>query len=650
MIFDFAAIGSGYAKPSSMGLIGGIAWLHWFDYELCADGITKDKNGSFCNTAVYPITKPYGWPMTCGLTYVPAPAAPVQDGVPGSSIRIVEASYGKNCNGSLQGNRTDFFTTLVNGASSLQNYSYDYTKTGGDPAYGCAKTLEITYNCGGANKSFSAPPEAGYNALVNLSCPPPPAPVPPPVQEAPISSVQGNVIAAGGKSILAFSQDGGNTFTVSQSGTNIFPAASAAQVLFISNNGSQWLAGGSSQTGTKLAVSADGVNWTVVSSMNDYGGNNSSYNYAIWSGSRWIVGCTNVSRNYATEIYTSTNGQNWSVMNLKFSNITQVAASPTTIVMSGAGSNFREQHAINYSTDNGNNWNVAPTADAFLLPNANLDFVSYGGGKFVAGGCGRSDGAFPMLQYSSDGITWQRADITKVCQSRLFAAFWNGRMWLAVGNTDLLYSMDGINWNQAKIAGLDSGWYGYILVYKGAATWTGTKWIMGTKNGAITSADGINWVIQTKLAGMFNQGINAVSAGGAATASASAAPVAAAAVNPFSLGCNEMKTFWTSGNPKPSSTPCPVAGYTNIGAHSYSSPFWKETILPAYNSISASMNKYFGIVGSTDDYKSMSEDYYNILRAQQKEFERCNAVGNKCSGVSIMGKSDIIYMCVKNSC
>ena len=87
-------------------------------------------------------------------------------------ITIVEASYGKNCNASLKGNRTPLFQELVNGKSVL-DYAYNFTKTGGDPAPGCFKELNITYSCGSsATKSFNSPAgrEAGYNTQVRLEC------------------------------------------------------------------------------------------------------------------------------------------------------------------------------------------------------------------------------------------------------------------------------------------------------------------------------------------------------------------------------------------------------------------------------------------------------------------------------------------------
>lgn len=95
------------------------------------------------------------------------------------TINVTEASYGKNCNPSLKNNRTALFKQLTQNKTQL-NYSFDYTKTGGDPAGGCGKTLEITYNCvgNGTNSTYTVPSEAGYNGSVKLNCPIPPPPPP----------------------------------------------------------------------------------------------------------------------------------------------------------------------------------------------------------------------------------------------------------------------------------------------------------------------------------------------------------------------------------------------------------------------------------------------------------------------------------------
>ena len=86
-----------------------------------------------------------------------------------NNIEIEEATYGGNCNAGLKGNRTDLFKGLANGKKEL-NYVYNYQATGGDPAAGCGKDLEIKYKCGNESKIFKAPPEAGLNARVNLTC------------------------------------------------------------------------------------------------------------------------------------------------------------------------------------------------------------------------------------------------------------------------------------------------------------------------------------------------------------------------------------------------------------------------------------------------------------------------------------------------
>ena len=97
----------------------------------------------------------------------------------GGNITITEASYGKNCNAALVGNRTSLFQGLVAGKSVL-DYAYNYTTTGGDPAQGCPKELNITYTCGTPGvKTFNSTrgQEAGFNSQVRLECPPPVAAV-----------------------------------------------------------------------------------------------------------------------------------------------------------------------------------------------------------------------------------------------------------------------------------------------------------------------------------------------------------------------------------------------------------------------------------------------------------------------------------------
>jgi len=133
------------------------------DWNRMGDAGCCEPMGGGCTQQIY----------TSGLApKPPAPPPPPPAPPKSSGINIIEASYGINCNPALKGNRTDLFKGLANGKLSLDNYEYNYTTTGGDPAGGCGKTLEVSYNCsGGETKKFTAPAEAGFNAKVNLSCP-----------------------------------------------------------------------------------------------------------------------------------------------------------------------------------------------------------------------------------------------------------------------------------------------------------------------------------------------------------------------------------------------------------------------------------------------------------------------------------------------
>lgn len=88
------------------------------------------------------------------------------------NISIIEASYGKNCNAGLAGNRSSLFRSLTTGGKSVLDYVFNFTTTGGDPAQGCRKDLNITYTCGNQTKTFNSPAgkEAGFDTVVRLEC------------------------------------------------------------------------------------------------------------------------------------------------------------------------------------------------------------------------------------------------------------------------------------------------------------------------------------------------------------------------------------------------------------------------------------------------------------------------------------------------
>jgi hypothetical protein len=307
----------------------------------------------------------------------------------------------------------------------------------------------------------------------------------------------------GGPGGMAYSTDGSH-FTLS--GQNLFPSSNNSAVVFISTNGSQWLAGGSSSSGARLAISNDGKSWTEVSSMSYYGGQNSSYESSVWTGDSWIVLCNNVSKNYATEVFYSYDGLTWAQMYIgNFSNQSQLAVGRSVIVASGINVNMYGQHAIYYSSDDGDSWRISTSADSYFARRGGLYCVGYNGTYFLAGGCGNEDGSNPMLIYSSDGITWNRATAPSGVLGRIWAVSWNGSMWLASLQYDgLIYSTDTVHWTRSYMSQL-----GIVNNNKNHMKWSGSAWYVGTTKGVITSTDGINWTTHI-ASSYFGSGVSAV--------------------------------------------------------------------------------------------------------------------------------------------
>lgn len=84
-------------------------------------------------------------------------------------IRVVAGTYGQNC-GVPYGNATSHLAAQCNGKNQC-SYKVDY-RIIGDPAIGCAKGYLAEWRCGnGPKKSAAAPGEAGFGAVLTLSCP-----------------------------------------------------------------------------------------------------------------------------------------------------------------------------------------------------------------------------------------------------------------------------------------------------------------------------------------------------------------------------------------------------------------------------------------------------------------------------------------------
>jgi hypothetical protein len=74
---------------------------------------------------------------------------------PANAIRILEATYGGNCEGVAKGNVTKFIASTCDG-TDLCNYHVYYKRMGGDPAMGCKKNFRVTFICGKNTKNPEA--------------------------------------------------------------------------------------------------------------------------------------------------------------------------------------------------------------------------------------------------------------------------------------------------------------------------------------------------------------------------------------------------------------------------------------------------------------------------------------------------------------
>lgn len=89
----------------------------------------------------------------------------------GQGIIVDDASYGKNCNAALEGNRTLQVMTKCQGRDNC-----DYTVSAardGDPAFGCGKTFVVEYQCNSdiGNVITVELPKEADNKTATLTCP-----------------------------------------------------------------------------------------------------------------------------------------------------------------------------------------------------------------------------------------------------------------------------------------------------------------------------------------------------------------------------------------------------------------------------------------------------------------------------------------------
>jgi hypothetical protein len=221
-------------------------------------------------------------------------------------------------------------------------------------------------------------------------------------------------------------------------------------------NGSIWLA---CTTGSPaFASSSDGITWTNVSTSPSF--TSSTNNFLTWGNDKWILGANNgISYSYDT--------LNWTTNNI-LTNCLFAKYNPKTFlwVAGGTGATYK----LVYST-NGINWSGS-TSGTSLITNI-VKAIGCNDSLWVASGL-LTDNTSIMI-YSFDGINWIQSISGTNVVTNCSSIVWNGKMWVAGGGV-IGYSYDGINWLPTSASGTN-------------LTWNGLYWTTGTKY----STNGINW-------------------------------------------------------------------------------------------------------------------------------------------------------------
>ena len=285
---------------------------------------------------------------------------------------------------------------------------------------------------------------------------------------------------SGGNTII-FSING-STWTNSLSGSAIF----TSYCYCIEYNGSIWLAGGD---GSKLAMSKDGIYWTLLNTnlLTTYYG-------LVWNGTMWLAlgaGTTN------TMAY-SYDGYTWVGLRLVF----EAAGFGMSAAWNGSMwvATGQSTNKLVYSY-NGLTWTSVNGSDSLFTTFASD--VAWNGFMWVAVG-GQTTGN--RIIYSYDGINWSNtANGTSMLSTAARRVAWSGYMWAVVGSgtQSTAYSTDGINWTNAtnifSTSGYGVRWNGvqFIAVGEGtnktAYSYDGIVWVAGSGSSFSTRGRAVTW-------------------------------------------------------------------------------------------------------------------------------------------------------------
>jgi hypothetical protein len=298
--------------------------------------------------------------------------------------------------------------------------------------------------------------------------------------------------AGNGANYLSYSLDG-LTWVPSAAGNALFNASAINFVLW---NGAIWLVGGSNGTsGGRLAISSDGINWSVVTSVDNLGGSNTVFTSGAWNGSMWVI--TARLGSGSTVGRYSYDAMNWYSIGFGSPGLeatTSCLASSSALFVAGGTTDGGS--AIQYSPD-GITWSISSSAQSIVgATTGKVQAVAYNGSRWVAGGYATAATVPSFIMYSDNAINWtvSSTDASTVISGRIWSFGWNGTIWLAGGDGThpLAYSSNASTWTAVTSADALIGGVRHIA-------WNGSIWIAtgSAPNSVIISSDGIEWSAST---------------------------------------------------------------------------------------------------------------------------------------------------------
>jgi len=223
-------------------------------------------------------------------------------------------------------------------------------------------------------------------------------------------------------------------------------------------------------TNATVITSTDGITWTTL--ITNLGNDNLLLSSIAWSGSRYVITTSSVSR-----IFTSTDGINWTTITISPNNtLDRVRWLNNLFIATGS-------NGIIWTSSDGVTWNSRSSGTT-----ENLDGdISSNGSIFVI------VGRFTILT-SPDGITWTSRATALISSRTLPDVIWTGSLFITIASNEVLTSPDGITWT---VRTLPSGFFsGDRLATSGSLTIA-----TNISGDFITSTDGITWQHSSRFSG-----------------------------------------------------------------------------------------------------------------------------------------------------